>query len=221
MRKLIFLILIVGLVVYLRNSEYAQFLTFENLKSNADALKAFSEENFIYTAGVYLISYILVAGLNIPGAVIMSIAGGFIFGSMLGTLIAVSGATAGASLGFLMSRYIFGNALNNKYELQLKKFNKELSDNGYLYMLTLRLIPAFPFFLINIMAGMTSLRLSTFVWTSFLGMIPGGFVFVYAGSRLNEVNSPSDIFSGGILSAFVLFGLLMLIPVVYKKLKSK
>lgn len=151
----------------------------------------------------------------------MSLAGGYLFGAGYGTFIVVTSASFGAGLGFLASRYILGSDLNRRYEKQLAKFNKELSENGYLYMLMLRLIPVFPFFVINIVAGLTKIKLFTFFWTSYIGMLPGGFVFVYAGSRLNDVDSPKDIFSPGMLSAFVLLGLLMLLPVFYKKVKGR
>ncbi|PLX69762.1 MAG: TVP38/TMEM64 family protein [Denitrovibrio sp.] len=196
-------------------------LTFESLKTNSDALQSYVESNHLISLSLFMFIYIVVAGLNLPGAVILSLSGGFVFGTTLGTLLAVTGATIGAGLGFLMSRYLLGETLNKKYETQLAKFNNELTSNGYMYMLTLRLIPIFPFFLINILAGLTKLKLRTFLWTSFMGMIPGGFVFVYAGSRLNEISSVNDIFSPQILSAFILLGLLMLVPVIYKKLKSR
>jgi len=209
------------IVIFIRQSEFANMLTFESLKTNSDALQSYVESNHLISLSLFMFIYIVVAGLNLPGAVILSLSGGFVFGTTLGTLLAVTGATIGAGLGFLMSRYLLGETLNKKYETQLAKFNNELTSNGYMYMLTLRLIPIFPFFLINILAGLTKLKLRTFLWTSFMGMIPGGFVFVYAGSRLNEISSVNDIFSPQILSAFILLGLLMLVPVIYKKLKSR
>jgi len=220
-KKIVLLAVVIGLAIWIRQSSYAELLTMDALKANADALKAYVADNYMISIGAYLLIYILVAGLNIPGAVILGLGGGYVFGAAAGTLYAVTSATIGASAGFLMARYVMGSSLNQKYEKQLARLNNELRANGHMYMLTLRLIPIFPFFLINILAGLTNLRLSTFFWTSFVGMIPGGFVFVYAGSRLNEVNSPKDIFSAGMLSAFVLLGLLMLLPVVYKKVKNR
>jgi uncharacterized membrane protein YdjX (TVP38/TMEM64 family) len=218
-KKLIFLILLISFIVWLRNTEYAHLLTFENLKANTDNIKNYVSENYLSSALTYIVAYIAVAGLNIPGAAVMSLGGGFVFGVGAGLFLSVTSATLGASLAFIMARYIAGEAINRKYETQLSKFNKELSENGYLYMLTLRLVPIFPFFLINIMAGLTKIRLATFFWTTLVGMIPGGFVFIYAGSRLSEVTSPSDIFSAGMISAFALFGALMLVPVIFKKIK--
>lgn len=220
-KKLLLLAIVIGLALWIRQSEYAEFLTFEALKENSDSALAYVSNNYLTSAVAFVLIYVAVAGLNIPGAVILSLAGGYLFGAFTGTALAVSGATAGASISFLLSRYVLGNTLNKKYAKQLDKLNSELNSNGYLYMLTLRLIPVFPFFLINILAGLTKLKLLTFIWTSFVGMIPGGFVFVYAGSRLKEIESVGDIFSPGMLSAFVLLGLLMLIPIGYNKIKSR
>jgi len=220
-KKLLLSAVFIGLIIALRNSTYAEMLTFENLKANADALKTTAGENIIKSGGIYLFIYLAVTGLNIPGAAVLSITAGYLFGAFTGTFLAVTGATAGAAAAMLFSRYMFGGYINIKYDRQLAKFNKELSENGYLYMLTLRLIPVFPFFIINILAGLTRIKLTTFIWTSFIGMIPGGFVFVYAGSRLNEIQSPKDIISPGMLSAFALIGFLVLMPVIYKKIKVR
>ncbi|ADD68167.1 SNARE associated Golgi protein-related protein [Denitrovibrio acetiphilus DSM 12809] len=220
-KKLIVLVIIIAAALWLRQSEYAELLTLEALKANGDALRIYVADHYISSVGLYVVIYMVVAGLNIPGAVILSIGGGYVFGAIAGTVFAVTSATLGAGIGFLTARYIMGSSLNVKYAKQLQRLNRELETNGYLYMLTLRLIPAFPYFLINILAGLTKLRFGTFIWTSYIGMIPGGFVFVYAGSRLNNISSLSDIFSPEMLSAFVLLGALMLIPVAYKKIKRR
>jgi uncharacterized membrane protein YdjX (TVP38/TMEM64 family) len=220
-KKIVLLLVIITSAVWLRNSPYSELLTLEALKNNTDILKSYVQANYLTTVISYLLIYIAVAGLNIPGAVILSLSGGYLFGAYAGTLYAVTASTAGAVIGFYTARYFFGNGLNARYSVQLAKFNSELEKNGSLYMLTLRLIPVFPYFLINILAGLTTMRLGTFVRTSFLGMIPGGFVFVYAGSRLNSIEKVSDIFSPGMLLAFVLFGLLMLLPVAFKKVKGR
>lgn len=198
-----------------------QLITFDNLKQNADVIKQYVHDRYVLSALAYIFLYLVFSGLALPGAVIVSLCGGYVFGVIGGLTFSVIGATAGASLAFFLSRFFLGHWLNTKYHDQLKKFNRELDSNGHLYMLTLRLIPIFPFFLINLMAGLTRLPFKTFLWTTFFGMIPGGFVFIYAGSRLSEITSVQDIFTAKILSAFVFLGLLMLLPVFYKKLKKK
>ncbi len=180
-KKIIILLIFVIAVILIRQSDFADLLTFEALKANSDSLRSYVEANKLMSATLFLIIYITVAGLNLPGAVVLSLSGGFVFGALSGTILAVTGgATIGAGVGFLMSRYLLGASLNVKYEDQLRRFNEELSSNGYIYMLTLRLIPIFPFFLINILAGLTRLKLSTFLWTSFVGgMIPPVDLFSY------------------------------------------
>jgi len=220
-KKLILLAIIIALFFWLRTTDYIHMVTFENLKANGDIIRNYVHGRYVLSALIYIAGYSIFTGLALPGAVIISLCGGYVFGVAGGLTFSVIGATIGAVSAFFLARYFLGNWLNTKYADQLAKFNQELKTNGHLYMLTLRLIPIFPFFLINLMAGLTGIRFSTFLWTTFFGIIPGGFVFIYAGSRLSEVSSVSDIFSGKMLSAFVFLGLLMLLPVAYNKLIKK
>lgn len=220
-KKLLVLAVLVAAALWIRSSRYADLLTFESLKANADAIRVYTSSHMIFSSIIYVALYIMVAVLNLPAAAIMSLSGGYIFGLYWGTLMAVGGATLGACGGFLFARYILGSSLNRKYEKQLKRLNSELDANGYLYMLTMRLIPIFPFFIVNTLAGLTKIRLFTFFWTSFIGMIPGGFVYVYAGKSLNMVHSVGDIFSPAMLTAFALIGALMLVTIGFKKLKAR
>ena len=116
------------------------------------------------------------------------------------------GATCGAVLAFLSARYLLGSRLQESYGAQLAKFNGEMERNGVRYLLTLRLIPVFPFFLVNFLSGLTRVHLSTFTWTTAAGIIPGTVVFAYAGHQLETVHSVGDIFTGKVLSAFLLLG---------------
>jgi hypothetical protein len=117
-KKILLLAAVIGIAVWIRQSPYADLLTIDALKANADALKAYVADNYIVSVFAYLLIYILVAGLNIPGAVILGLGGGYLFGAAAGTLFAVTAATVGASLGFLMARYVMGSSLNKKYEKQ-------------------------------------------------------------------------------------------------------
>jgi len=121
----------------------------------------------------------------------------------------------------MVSRYILGSSLQKKYASKLEKFNKDMEANGKYYLLTLRLIPVFPFFLINLMAGLTNIRLSTFFWTTAVGILPGSFVFTYAGSALNDIESPGDIISGKVLAALIFLGVMATLPVIIKKFGRK
>ena len=220
-KKLGILILIAIIIILLRSSEYSDMATFSYLKSNADGLKAYVHQHYVISVLLYILGYFLYTAFALPGAIIISLFGGYVFGVAVSLLLSVGAATAGASAAFFISRYLLGNYIHDKYSRQLTLFNTELSKNGHLYLLTLRFIPIFPFFLINILAGLTNIPFRTFLWTTAFGIIPGGFVIMFAGSRLGQINSPEEIFSQKMLIVFVLFGIMMLIPVIYNKIKGK
>ena len=130
-------------------------------------------------------------------------------------------ATLVAAVSFLVARYLLGDILQARFGEKLKGFNREVKENGMSYFLTVRLIPAFPFFLVNIFAGITKISFWRFVFTTSIGIIPGSFVFAYAGENLSKVSNVSYVFSQEILFALFLLGGLSIIPVIYKKLKKK
>lgn len=220
-KKIIIICFILIFIIGLRLSGIGKVLTLENLKNNADSLKSLAEEKGAMMIGLYIFIYIAVVALSVPGATIITITGGFLFGAFMGTIYTNVGASTGAVLVFLSSRYLIGNSIQKKYEHQLKRFNREIKKHGAGYLLTLRFIPLFPFFLINLLAGISNIRLRTFVWTTVVGIIPGSFVYAFAGSSLGTLNSVNDIFSMRILIAFVLLGLFALIPIMFKKYHSK
>lgn len=221
LKKIVLFLIVISAVIWFRHSSYLDMITFANLKANADTLKAHVNSQYVKSAVIFVIGYNIFTALALPGAVIVSICSGYVFGLAGGLVLSILSATSGACCAFLFSRYLVGGWINAKYAEQLKRFNADLEENGHLYLLTLRLIPLFPFFLVNVLAGLTNIRFRTFLWTTAIGIIPGGFVFIYAGSRLSSVNSVNDIFTGRMLSVFILFASLMLVPVIYKKIKGK
>lgn len=218
-KRIIFILLILGAIAIIRFADIDRYLTFENLKQNKVYLQQIVEDNYLFSVVGYIITYVLVVALSIPGATILTLSGGFLFGVILGALYVNAGATTGATLAFLFCRYVAGEWIQNKYHDKLTTFNRELSENGYRYLLTLRFIPVFPFFLINILAGLTKISLRTFVWTTALGILPGSLVYAFAGSQLNEIESVGDIFSTRILIAFLLLALFVLLPVLLNRIK--
>jgi uncharacterized membrane protein YdjX (TVP38/TMEM64 family) len=130
------------------------------------------------------------------------------------------GATAGATLSFLVARYLFHDTIQDKFGSRLEKINKELDNAGFNYLLFLRLVPLFPFFLINLAAGLTRIPLRTFFFGTMLGIIPGGFVYCNAGASLASINSVGEIVSLRVLGSFALLGLFALVPVLYDKFRS-
>ncbi len=219
-KKIVLLLLVVAVIVLIRYSPVGSVLTFENLKQHRESLIAFVHHNYAAAALVFIAVYILATSLSMPGAVILTLAGGFLFGTIVSTLYVVVGASTGASVAFLSARYLVGNRLQDKYQSQLKKFNEEIGRNGTSYLLTLRLIPVFPFFLINFLSGLTKIPLKTFFWTTAVGIIPGTAVFAFAGKQLGSINSLSEILSGRVLTAFGILALFTLVPVVWKRRKS-
>lgn len=183
-----------------------------------EVLKELVAENVYKAALIYVLIYIAATALSVPGASVLTIAGGILFGAVIATMLVNVGATAGAILIFLAARYLASDWFQKRFNI--KKVNKELERNGSSYLLTLRLIPIFPFFLINIAAGLTKVRLRTFVWTTALGIIPGSFVYAYAGQTLGDITSASDIISWKIFLALTMLGLLALIPTIYRRHKN-
>lgn len=218
-KKLILLAIFVLIIALIKIFDLDAYFTFENLKEQKEVLADYVTSNYILAVLLFVVSYIAAVAFMLPIATVLTLAGGFLFGSVFGVLFANIGATLGAIAAFLFARYILGNKVQEKYEKQLKKFNKELDTNKYQYLFSLRFIPIFPFFLVNFLCGVTKLDLKAFVITTSLGIIPGSFVFTYAGSQLASINAISDIFSKEILYAFILLGMITLMPVIVKKIK--
>ena len=153
----------------------------QNLLSQKEKLIESVRQSFLLSAGIFIALYIAVVAFSIPGATVMSLLGGFFFGPLWGTLFINIGATTGAFCIFLAARYILGREIQDRYSEKLARFNREIDENGKNYMLTLRLLPVFPFFLINLLAGFTRIPAGTFIWTTSLGIIPGVFCFRLSG----------------------------------------
>jgi len=219
--KIILFTIFIVLIALIKYFDLDTYFTFENLKSQKEILSSYVNENYFLTIFIFVLLYIISVAFLIPIATVLTLAGGFLFGSIEGTLFVNIGATIGAGFAFLFARYIIGAKLQEKYSSQLEKFNKELTENKYQYLFSLRFLPIFPFFLVNFLAGLTKVDFKTFIITTSLGIIPGSFVYTYAGSQLSSINAISDIFSKEILSAFLLLGFLTLLPIIIKKFKKK
>lgn len=211
-------VLAVALFFYL---DLGRFLTLAALKENQQSLSKYYEAHKLITVAGFMAIYILQTALSLPGAAILSLAAGAIFGSLLGTLYAVIAATIGATLAFLVTRYLLRDMILDKFGPKLEGLNRELQTRGFNYLLFLRLVPLFPFFLINLAAGLTQLPIRTFAAATLIGIIPGGFVFVNAGASLATINSLSDVASPRVLGSFALLGLFALVPVLYGKIKKQ
>jgi uncharacterized membrane protein YdjX (TVP38/TMEM64 family) len=197
--------------------DLGRFLSLQALKDNRDDLLLFTETHSAVAAALFVLAYVAVTGLSLPGAVILTLAGGFLFGAVWGTLFVNLGATTGATLAFLASRYLLHDWVERKFGKWLGPVQQGFAQNAFSYLMTLRLIPLFPFFVVNLVSGLTRMNIGTYVAATALGIIPGSFVYAYAGRQLGTINSLQDIASPGVIGAFVLLGLLALVPSLYKK----
>lgn len=194
--------------------DLGQYFTLEYLKAEKDNILTNYEQAKLTTIVVYMLIYIGVTALSLPGAAIMTLAGGAVFGVLEGTIIISFASTIGATLAFLVSRFILRDSIQEKFADKLKAINAGMEKEGAFYLFTLRLIPAFPFFVINLVMGITRIKVSQFFLVSQIGMLPGTIVFVNAGSQLAAIDSLSGILSPGLMFSFVLLGLF---PLIAKK----
>ena len=201
--------------------DLGRYLSLDTLKENRDRLSDFAEANYAASVALFILVYIAVTGLSLPGAVILTLAGGFLFGSLYATLFVNIGATIGATLAFLAARYVLHDWVEQKFGRWLEPLQQGFARNAFSYLMTLRLIPLFPFFIVNLVSGLTRMSVGTYVAATALGIIPGSFVYAYAGRQLGTINSLKEIASLSVIAAFVLLGLFALIPIFYKKLSAK
>jgi uncharacterized membrane protein YdjX (TVP38/TMEM64 family) len=201
--------------------DLGQYLSLEALKHNRDNLLAYTESNYGLAVALFVLVYIVQTAFSLPGGAILTLAGGFLFGSLLGTIYVNIGATSGATLAFLAARYLLRDWVEHKFGDRLEPIQAGFAKNAFSYLMTLRLIPAFPFFLVNMVSGLTRVNLGTYVIATAVGIIPGSFVFAYAGRQLGTINSLGEIASPPVLLAFTLLGVLALLPTLYKKFFAK
>lgn len=209
--KLILLLVIAALVAAFFVLDLGQYASLEYLKSvHAQALAAVAEHP-LRSSLIYFVGYVLVTGLSLPGAAVMTLAGGAVFGLIWGLLLVSFASSMGATIAMLISRTLLGNWVQEKYGEQLASINAGLEKDGAFYLFSLRMVPLFPFFVINLVMGLTPLSAWRFYWVSQIGMLAGTAVFVFAGTQLAEVESLSDVLSPGLIIAFSLLGLFPLL----------
>jgi len=219
-KKIILLILIgVGIASYYF-FDIQQYLSFDTLKINRERLNAKYQENSIIFISWFIGIYFITVSLSLPGATILTLAAGAIFGSVLGMFLVNVGATLGATAAFLSARFIFRDWVESKFGDKLETINSGISGNAVSYVLFLRLVPLFPFFLINLVLGLTQIRLSIYFFVTMIGIMPGSFVYANAGSNLARINTVSDIASPEVFFALLLLGIFAFIPAFYRAIKK-
>ncbi len=187
------------------------FLTLAELKSRQEAFQQFYLANRLVTLGSYFFLYIVVTALSLPGAAVMTLAGGALFGFLPALIVVSFASTIGATLAFLVSRFLLREWVQGKFGERLKALNDGIAKEGGFYLFTLRLVPLFPFFVINLVMGLTPMRVWTYYWVSQVGMLAGTAVFVNAGTQLGQIESLGGILSPGLLFSFVLLGIFPLV----------
>lgn len=207
MKKALLVLLAISALVAYFVFDLGQYLSLENFKAQqSEILAAKNAQPALYIAGFFVI-YVVITGLSIPGAAIMTLIAGALFGLLLGTIIVSFASTMGATLAFLGSRYVLRDWVQSKFGARLKAIDDGLSKDGAFYLFTLRLIPVFPFFVINLLMGLTRIPTWTFFWVSQLGMLAGTIVFVNAGTQISKIESTAGLLSPTLIGSFVLLAL--------------
>ena len=214
LKKIILAAAILAGIILFFLLDLQRFLTLEYLKSSQQAFADLYSMHPVTVIAAYFVVYIMIVAASLPGATIISLAGGALFGFWVGTLVVSFASSIGATLAAILARYLFREPVERNFGDKLTLINEGIKREGAFYLFTMRLIPAIPFFVINVVMGLSVMPLKTFYWVSQLGMLPGTMVFLNAGSELGKIESVSDILSPGLLFSFALLGLF---PLAAKK----
>ena len=221
-KKILLLVIAIMLVALFFHYDLNQLLTLEGLKGSMDQFGQWREQSPLLVVGGFFALYVLVAALSLPGAAILTLAAGALFGLVEGFVVVSFASSLGALLAFLVSRYLLRDSIKSKFPERLKAIDEGVQKEGAFYLFTLRLVPVFPFFLVNLLMGVTGIKAWTFYWVSQIGMLAGTVVYVNAGTQLAEINSLSGILSAKLIFSFVLLGLLPLIgKAIVNKIKQR
>ena len=214
-KRLLLIIALIGLIVAYFGFDLGRFLSLDYFKSQQEAIESWRAARPVAAALLYFVAYVAVTGLSLPGAAVMTLVGGAVFGLLWGLLLVSFASSVGATLAFLASRFLLRDWVQQNFGDRLRAINEGVAKEGGFYLFTLRLVPAFPFFVINLLMGLTPMKTRTFYWVSQLGMLAGTLVYVNAGTQLAKIESLSGILSPGLLGSFVLLGIF---PLIAKKI---
>jgi len=210
-------------IILIKNFGISHYLSLDYLHTNTNHLHEIIEKNYCNAIGIYLLSYIAACALSIPGSTFFLTASGFLFGTIVGFFLAVIGATIGGLMLYLSSRYMIGSWVQQYFKVQLTKFNNEISHHGFFYLLMVRLIGILPFFVVNVLSGITLIPPFTFVWTTCVGMMPFALTYAFIGSQLAHMKTLTYTGSPAIITALSIFFIfkIVLVPLFYKKIKHR
>ena len=247
-KKFLPLIVLAGLMILVFSMGWHKYLSLSQIAEHRELLNGFVQDNYVLAILAYMVAYIVVVALSVPGGALLTITGGFLFGWLVGGLATIVGATIGATIVFLVAKTALGETLAAKAGPWMAKLSEGFKDDAMNYLLFLRLVPAFPFWLINLAPGLLNVPLSTFVIATFFGIIPGTFAFAFLGAGLDSIIDKqrevyqacldaqpagaaettctfsiklSSLLTTELLAAFVALGVVAIIPVVLKKVRAR
>ena len=220
-KKILILLILIGAIAIFYSFDLQRFLTLQSLKENRQTLMlTYQTHRTPFIIG-FILTYTAQTALSLPGAAILTLAGGAIFGALMGTIWVNIGATTGALLAFLLARTLLRDWVLKRFGQRVLSLDKGLNENGLSYLLFLRLVPIFPFFLVNLACGVTGLSIKTYLVGTMIGILPGSFVYANAGASLASIESISQVASTRILVSLVLLGLFALIPAMYRRVETR
>ena len=187
--------------------DLGQYLSLDAFKAQQAQIIAAKDANPLLYIGGFSLIYVIVTALSLPGAAIMSLVAGALFGVVTGTIIVSFASSIGATLAFLSARFLLRDWVQSKFGERLKPIDDGIARDGAMYLFTIRLIPLFPFFVVNLLMGLTRIKTRTFYWVSQIGMLPATVVFVNAGTQISKIDSPAGLLSPTLIGSFVLLGI--------------
>jgi uncharacterized membrane protein YdjX (TVP38/TMEM64 family) len=215
--KFIILLIVIVLITGLYYSGVYQQIEFTNIQKKLELIRELEQSSPLLLTFSFLACYVFLTALSIPGALVLTLLAGAIFGVTKGTILVSFASCLGATIAFILSRYLFREALINKYRRRYDTLNANLKGQEKSYLFFIRMIPLSPFVVINVLMGLTKIKLWTYTWITFVGMVPGNLVFVYAGRKISEITSPLEILTWPII---LLLSALGLIPILLKKISK-
>ncbi len=210
-RRLLVAMALVALIAGFFAFDLGQYFRLEFLKSKQAAIEEFRRENPFAAGGVFFAAYLVITSLSLPGAAVMNFVGGAIFGVLWGTLIASFASSLGATAAFLSSRFLFRDAVRNRFGERLRAIDAGFEREGAFYLFALRLLPIFPYMLVNLLMGLTPIRTRTFYAVSQLGMLPATLVYANAGAQIATIRPLTEVLSPGLIGSLVLLGIFPLV----------
>jgi uncharacterized membrane protein YdjX (TVP38/TMEM64 family) len=219
--KLVVALLFVAGIVAFVASGGARFLNLDAVKMHAGALRAFAETHYLQALALSFIVYVTAASLSLPSGTVLALTFGFLLGRWVATAVVLTAATLGATIVFLAARYLFGETVRSKLGRIGERINTELTHDGFSWLLFMRLMPVFPFFIVNLVPALTAIKARTFMAATFVGIIPNTLIVTNLGQALGDIESTRDLLTPQTLLALSLFGLLALLPVLFHHLRPR